>query len=386
MADPLVGENLAGQNLLSICSRGSAIVAELLRLSDHIPPVFYLASKAEQTKYAAILHDFSYLRNIELHENKISSDVDLVDLDEEFRENHLELLERFYRLFESIYKYVKDLNRYIEDVEQGVYIQVRLEDVLASDSGKQLLAEALFLYGLMLTLLDNRIEGPVRERMLVSYYRYKGSSDTHSAVCNLCRATGYLPTSQKRPLKYPEEFFARLPPPLHVVKMVITRLRSDDIYKQMREWPDPSHRSTALASQAAILYVVLFFAPETLHKEPAAMRELVDKHFADNWVLSCYMGFVSIRTACMYVYTGGAGAGVPAGARGVADRLNYYNYDVIGALLLHGLRGRPVGHVGALQGGGGGAAQHHGHGRGAGGARAAGRPSPCTLHPKPYKP
>ena len=49
MADPLVGENLAGQNLLSICSRGSAIVAELLRLSDHIPPVFYLASKAEQT-------------------------------------------------------------------------------------------------------------------------------------------------------------------------------------------------------------------------------------------------------------------------------------------------------------------------------------------------
>jgi hypothetical protein len=31
----------------------------------------------------------------------------------------------------------------------------------------------------MLTLLDNRIEGPVRERMLICYYRYKGSSDTH---------------------------------------------------------------------------------------------------------------------------------------------------------------------------------------------------------------
>ena len=37
---------------------------------------------------------------------------------------------------------------------------------------------------------------------------------------------------------------------------------------------------------------MLFFAPETLHKEPAAMRELVDKHFADNWVISFYMGFV----------------------------------------------------------------------------------------------
>jgi len=294
--DLLAGENLAGQNLLSICSRGSAIVAELLRLSDHIPPVFYLADKADQVKYGAILHDFSYLRNIEVHENRISSDVELVDLDEEFRESHMELLVRFYRLFESIYKYVKDLTRYLEDVEEGVYIQLRLEDVLASDVGKQLLSESFSLYGLMLTLMDNRIEGPVRERMLICYYRYKGSSDTHSAVCNLCRATGYLPTSQKRPPKYPEEYFARLPPPLDVVKMVVSRLRSDDIYKQMKEWPSPDHRTTALANQAAILYIVLFFVPDTLNKENAAMREIVDKHFSDNWVISFYMVL-----ACVFV-------------------------------------------------------------------------------------
>ena len=290
--DLLAGENMAGGNLLSIVSRGSAIVAELLRLSDHIPPVFYLADKADQVKYGAILHDFSYLRNIELHENRISSDVDLVDLDEEFRESHMELLVRFYRLFESIYKYVKDLTRYLADVEEGVYIQLRLEDLLASDIGKQLLAESFFLYGLMLTLMDNRIEGPVRERMLICYYRYKGSSDTHSAVCNLCRATGYIPTSQKRPPKYPEEYFARLTPPLDVVKMVVSRLRSDDIYKQMKEWPNPEHRTTALANQAAILYIVLFFVPDTLHNQNATMREIVDKHFSDNWVISFYMGFV----------------------------------------------------------------------------------------------
>jgi len=164
---------------------------------------------------------------------------------------------------------------------------MRLVTLIASQ-----LAEAFFLYGLMLTLMDNRIEGPVRERMLICYYRYKGSSDTHSAVCNLCRSTGYLPTSQKRPPKYPEEYFARLPPPIEVVKMVVSRLRSDDIYKQMKEWPSPQHRTTALANQAAILYVVLFFVPDTLHKENAAMREIVDKHFSDNWVISFYMGFV----------------------------------------------------------------------------------------------
>ena len=291
-SDLLAGENLAGQNLLSIVSRGSAIVAELLRLSDHIPPVFYLADKADQAKYGAILHDFSYLRNIELHENRISSDVDLVDLDEEFRESHMELLVRFYRLFESIYKYVKDLTRYLADVEDGVYIQLRLEDLLASDVGKQLLAESFFLYGLMLTLMDNRIEGPVRERMLICYFRYKGSSDTHSAVCNLCRATGYIPALQKRPPKYPEEYFARLPPPLDVVRMVVSRLRSDDIYKQMKEWPNPEHRTTALSNQAAILYIVLFFVPDTLQNQNATMREIVDKHFSDNWVISFYMGFV----------------------------------------------------------------------------------------------
>jgi carbohydrate-binding DOMON domain-containing protein len=89
--------------------------------------VFYLATKADQTKYGAILHDFSYLRNVEVRENRISSDVDLVDLDEEFRETHMELLVRFYRLFESIYKYIKDLTRYLEDVEEGVYIQLRME-------------------------------------------------------------------------------------------------------------------------------------------------------------------------------------------------------------------------------------------------------------------
>ena len=36
---------------------------------------------------------------------------ELQDLDEEFRENHLDIITRFYLAFESIYKYVTDLNR-----------------------------------------------------------------------------------------------------------------------------------------------------------------------------------------------------------------------------------------------------------------------------------
>jgi WASH complex subunit strumpellin len=39
--------------------------------------------------------------------------------------------------------------------------------------GKQLMCEALYLYGCMLLLMDIRIPGVARERMIVSYYRYR---------------------------------------------------------------------------------------------------------------------------------------------------------------------------------------------------------------------
>jgi WASH complex subunit strumpellin len=47
--------------------------------------------------------------------------------------------------------------------------------VLQDEEGRQLMCEALYLYGVMLLLMDLRIPGFVRERMLVSYYRYKVS-------------------------------------------------------------------------------------------------------------------------------------------------------------------------------------------------------------------
>ncbi len=44
---------------------------------------------------------------------------------------------------------------------------------MLNGDGKQLLAEALYRYGVLLMLLDELIEGSVRERMLISYLRYK---------------------------------------------------------------------------------------------------------------------------------------------------------------------------------------------------------------------
>jgi WASH complex subunit strumpellin len=38
------------------------------------------------------------------------------------------------------------------------------------------------------------------------------------------------------------------------------------------------------------MFVLLSFCPKILEKENAKMREIVDKHFPDNWVIPIYQG------------------------------------------------------------------------------------------------
>ncbi|XP_050294817.1 WASH complex subunit 5 isoform X2 [Anthonomus grandis grandis] len=263
-------------------------------VSKYIFGISTLESKHVLQKYGEIILDFSYLQTSELHEKKIEENEALRDLDEEFRDNHIEIINRFYLLFESIHSYVIDLNHYIDELEEGFYIHQSIETVFQDPEGKQLLCEALFLYGLMLIMVDAYIDGPIRERLLVSYNRYTPQRrDTQSCfdeVCKLLMDTGANGT--KKAQNYPEDYFKRVPINSNYVEMVIGRLRSDDIYSQISVYPLPKHRSTALATQAAMLYVCLFFCPKILHLEAAVMREVVDKYFPDNWIISVYMGFV----------------------------------------------------------------------------------------------
>lgn len=295
MLDFLAENNLCGQAILRIVSCGNAIIAEVLRLSEFIPAVFLLKDRADQQRYGDIIFDFSYFKGPEFWESKLEARPELQDLDEEFRENNIEIVTRFYLAFQSVHKYIVDLNRYLDDLNEGVYIQQTLETVLLNEDGKQLLCEALYLYGVMLLVIDQKIEGEVRERMLVSYYRYsaaRSSADSNmDDICKLLRSTGY--SSQpgaKRPPNYPESYFQRVPINETFISMVIGRLRSDDIYNQVSAYPLPEHRSTALANQATMLYVILYFEPSILHTHQAKMREIVDKYFPDNWVISIYMG------------------------------------------------------------------------------------------------
>ena len=73
---------------------------------------------------------------------------------------------------------------------------------------------------------------------------------------------------------------------------MVVHVRSDDLYHLLPHYPETAERSTALTGQAALLYVLLYFVPETLRQETALMREIVDKYFCDNWVISLYMGHI----------------------------------------------------------------------------------------------
>lgn len=66
-------------------------------------------------------------------------------MDEEIRENHIEILTRFYVAFESIHKYATELNTYVEDLEEGAYIQQTLETVFVSEEGRQIMVSTIHI-------------------------------------------------------------------------------------------------------------------------------------------------------------------------------------------------------------------------------------------------
>lgn len=92
-------DNVAGRTLLTLVARGSAILSELLRLSDHIPNVFLAGlpqsalnhpiqnsisntsgpqqqqNITTEAKYERILMDFKYLKQPEVYDSLIDNDV-----------------------------------------------------------------------------------------------------------------------------------------------------------------------------------------------------------------------------------------------------------------------------------------------------------------------
>ena len=340
----LAEDNLCGHTLLQLVASGSAIIAELLRLSQNVPDIFWgedeaqkrgIELDAEQRRYLPVLFDFKYLRDPEDHENKLNASTDLLDADTDFIEAHEMFVRRVYALFLSIVKYHGELSQFVERLNSGYFIAHTVENVLQDVEGKQMLCEAFFLYGTMLLLLEARLPGPLRGRIVISCYRNQGESalDSVDEVCRLVRATGYLPPPpkvpavldangniasappapppSKRPKNYPEARASAPParavatPPssshTHVFSPGALRPESPraeplcaaalrpahradhDLappvgrrLPAIERVPDPAHRSTRLASQASMLCV----ARERARSLVAARRRSASSAFS----------------------------------------------------------------------------------------------------------
>ena len=72
MSDFLAANNPCGQNLLQLVATGNAIIAELLRLADFVPPVFKFTTSREAGKYGEIIYDFSYFSKQEYYDDMIN--------------------------------------------------------------------------------------------------------------------------------------------------------------------------------------------------------------------------------------------------------------------------------------------------------------------------
>jgi WASH complex subunit strumpellin len=97
----------------------------------------------------------------------------LIDVDEQFKEAYLDIVERFYTLFESIHHYLSEINEFILRVKENYYIDYNIEAIIQEKEGKRLLIEAYYNFGVMILLLDRLIPPIARERMMVCYIRYK---------------------------------------------------------------------------------------------------------------------------------------------------------------------------------------------------------------------
>lgn len=269
-------------------------------------------------KYTPFLFDFSYLHNPEefeakLTQEKVSSssnnNISIADLEREFAINHITQITEYYNLFTSIYNYQNELNTFASNLHKGYYIQYTVESVLLDIDGRALLCEAVWLYGVILIMLERLLPGPIRERLVIAHFRfnveeYNGDVTCIEHVCKLCAGTGVFPPvsatsatfSKYISHKYPmdeEKLFGRYPLHVDLVRNVIGCLISDDVYQQSSAFPNVDQRSTRLSKQASMLYVVLFFDPMVLREERSRLREIVDKYFYDNWVVHVYAGMTA---------------------------------------------------------------------------------------------
>ncbi|OEL36929.1 WASH complex subunit strumpellin-like protein [Dichanthelium oligosanthes] len=283
--------------LLGFCARAEALIAELLLLSDRAPPQF------ADRRFDSVLFDFRYLDSPGDFESRIEGNIELEALEDQLRESCGSYMQRFFSLLDGAVTYHEELCSYLNDLQEGLYVHCTLDHVLENNCACQLLVESMALFGCLILLMEHKIGGLLRERLLVAHLRYERcfSYPNLEQICELCRRHAPTPATSANSgsspfssdiisIQKPEDLLRRFLFPEPVLDAVITCLRNGDVYNNIRFYPDPQHRTTALSLQARHLYVLLFYSDDLLHRG-LAMREIVDRFFKDNWVVPIFLHF-----------------------------------------------------------------------------------------------
>uniref|UniRef100_J3LXE8 WASH complex subunit strumpellin n=2 Tax=Oryza brachyantha TaxID=4533 RepID=J3LXE8_ORYBR len=229
--------------------------------------------------------------------------MELEALEDDLRDSCGSYMRRFFALLDGAVTYHAELCSYLSDLQEGLYVHCTLDGVLESNCASQLLTESMTLFGCMVLLMEHRMSGLLRERLVVAYLRYDRcfNSPNLERVCELSRRHATTPCSPGAPgsslrsaeiisVQKPENLLRRFQFPELVVDAVITCLRNGDVYNNIRFYPDPQHRTTALSLQGGHLYVLLFYSRDLLHNG-LSMREIVDRFFKDSWVVPIFLHF-----------------------------------------------------------------------------------------------
>ena len=112
------------------------------------------------------------------------------------------------------------------------------------------MCESLYMYGVMLLLIDLKVPGAVREKIIIAYYRHEGQctiSNIHQ-ITRLFKSSGYIGKSPfifgeladgvKWPASYPESYLNRSEVDLSLVEKMIMCLKDGDLYNQIEAYPN----------------------------------------------------------------------------------------------------------------------------------------------------
>jgi hypothetical protein len=129
---------------------------------------------------------------------------DLMELERELAVNYRAGIEACHALFHAVHDYQRELNRFMADLAQGFYIGYTVESVLLDADGLALLCEAVWLCGVMLILMERRLSGPFRERLVIAHFRLYGRDrdparfNRISTLCRSVAATPFTPSPRSR--------------------------------------------------------------------------------------------------------------------------------------------------------------------------------------------